>query len=272
MEESPVWETLPGQLTDDTELALALADSILENEGWIREKAQASYRQWLESGPFDCGTTTWRGIHEEHDEESQTNGALMRVWPIGIVCATARREQVEGWARGDATVTHPNSVCQQVNMLYAGAIARAVGEGMTGKELYRWIVERTGEDDIDEQVREWTRERRPKRFAPQMGWVKIAYTNALDHLEKESSVEQAVVQTVAQGGDTDTNACVVGALVGAIQGEEAVPARWRESLRCCRPEHGREGVKRPRPEEYWPTRGIEVADRLIKLAERSQDG
>ena len=97
-----------------------------------------------------------------------------------------------------------------------------------------------------------------------MGWVLIALQNALWQMLHASNLEEGVVDTVMQGGDTDTNAAIAGALLGAVYGEEAVPAQWRESILNCRPEAGRPGVHKPRPAEYWPVDALELADALLE--------
>lgn len=53
---------------------------------------------------------------------------------------------------------------------------------------------------------------------PQMGWVKIAFDHAFRHLRLGSNFETAMAETLKLGGDTDTNACIVGALIGAAEG------------------------------------------------------
>jgi ADP-ribosyl-[dinitrogen reductase] hydrolase len=69
------------------------------------------------------------------------------------------------------------------------------------------------------------------------------------------------VATVRRGGDTDTNAAIAGALLGAVHGREAVPAQWRSMLLSCRPLPPR--AHRPRPRAYWPVDVMEVAERLL---------
>ncbi|WP_419856668.1 ADP-ribosylglycohydrolase family protein [Candidatus Palauibacter irciniicola] len=72
-----------------------------------------------------------------------------------------------------------------------------------------------------------------------------------------------MIDSVMRGGDTDTNAAICGALLGAVHGLEAVPARWTRAVLHCRPEAGRPGVKRPRPGTYWPTDALNLATQLL---------
>ena len=55
-------------------------------------------------------------------------------------------------------------------------------------------------------------------------------------------MEEGVILTVLGGGDTDTNAAIAGALLGAVYGREQVPAQWQQVLRDCRPKLGDPGV------------------------------
>jgi len=77
------------------------------------------------------------------------------------------------------------------------------------------------------------------------------------------NLEEGVVDTVMRGGDTDTNAAICGALLGAVHGIEAVPSQWREKVLSCRPEQ-RAGVAPPRPEVFWPVDALELAQQLVE--------
>jgi hypothetical protein len=67
-----------------------------------------------------------------------------------------------------------------------------------------------------------------------------------------------------RGGDTDTNAAICGALLGAVYGLDAIPAQWVDWVLNCCPQAGHPGVNRPRPECFWPVDALELADRLIQ--------
>jgi hypothetical protein len=66
-----------------------------------------------------------------------------------------------------------------------------------------------------------------------------------------------------RGGDTDTNAAITGALLGAVYGLGAIPAQWRDTLLNCRPDVGRPHVRHPRPECFWPVDALHIAQRLV---------
>jgi len=95
--------------------------------------------------------------------------------------------------------------------------------------------------------------------------VLIALRNAFWQLLHAPSLEAGISHTVMRGGDTDTNAAIAGALLGAVHGASAVPARWTETILSCQPTAGRAGVNRPRPKPFWPVDALLLARRLVEL-------
>ena len=259
------WGTLAGQPTDDSEMALALARTLAERGYYDAAAARAAYGRWLDSGPFDVGLTVSAGLRGRLNAASQANGALMRISPLGIFGARRDPAKVAGWARQDAAITHPHPVCVQANALFAMAVARAIREAVAPEALYRAVREASlgAEPSLREAIEEAESATPAEYDGQKQGWVLIAFQNALWQLLHAPGLEEGVVDTVGRGGDTDTNAAICGALLGAVHGAAAVPARWREALRACRPEAGRPGVKHPRPAEYWPVDAEELALKLL---------
>ena len=66
--------------------------------------------------------------------------------------------------------------------------------------------------------------------SPNIGYVKIAFDHAFRHLKVGSDFETAVAETLRLGGDTDTNACIVGGMIGALSGFEALPVEWKRKV------------------------------------------
>ena len=71
-----------------------------------------------------------------------------------------------------------------------------------------------------------------------------------------------------RGGDTDTNAAIAGALLGAVHGMAQMPLQWTNQVLSCRPLAGREGVHHPRPMDFWPVDALALAERLLWLGMR----
>jgi ADP-ribosylglycohydrolase len=84
------------------------------------------------------------------------------------------------------------------------------------------------EGNANGEVREWLREAReqsPVDFLSQIGFVRIAFVNAFQHLLRGSTYEMCLRETLGRGGDTDTNACIAGALAGRLRAPEAFRSR-----------------------------------------------
>lgn len=191
----------------------------------------------------------------------------MRISPLGIFGANYPLETVAKWAMQDAQLTHPNPVCQQANALFAMAISHAIVSGCNNVTLYGqikdWAVELQVEPSLLKTI-EMASEAPPDDYIHQQGWVLIAFQNALWQLVNAESLEAAVVDTVMRGGDTDTNAAITGALLGAVYGLDAIPQQWKEKVLTCRPEAGKTNIHRPRPKILWPVDALELASKLIQ--------
>lgn len=263
------WNLLAGQPTDDGEMALTLARSIVAARGYDPARAGAAYVAWGQSKPFDMGATTRAALDAlagrgRANPQSQANGALMRAAPIGIA-AKGVPNRAGAWARTDAVLTHPHPVCQSANAAFCAAIAVGVAGG-DRQAMFAAAYEWASYDAMP--VRETLRAAEtsaPADFMQNQGWVLIALQNAFHHLVAGTPLAEAVITTVAQGGDTDTNAAICGALLGAADGRAALPATWQSRILGCRavplPQ-----VTHPRPATYWPDDAMELAEALLTFA------
>lgn len=259
------WNTIAGQPTDDSELALDLARTLAGLSDWSAEAVAEAYAGWLASRPFDVGGTTRQALsaavraatdkaaaaRAAANRESQSNGALMRCAPIGLWA----RDPMEAAAaaRADAELTHPHPTCQAASASFAAAIAAAIGGADRAAML--GAAEAALDGSPAPGLRAALHCARggegPPDFLRQQGWVLIAWQNAFRHLAVGTSVEAALLETVAQGGDTDTNAAICGALLGAAGGRGGIPTRWTVHVLACRPAKELRALQ-PRPARYWP--------------------
>jgi ADP-ribosylglycohydrolase len=201
---------------------------------------------------------------------SQANGALMRLSPLGIWGAARQAEEVATTARADASLTHPHPVCQDASAVFAVAIAQAVTHGGEPTALYEAALSWARAAEVEGAVLaalQAARDAPPADYLTHQGWVLVALQNAFYWLLHAPSLEEGVVATVRAGGDTDTNAAICGALLGAVYGREAVPAQWRRMVLSCRPLAGQPGVRQPRPRVFWPTDALVLAERLLLAGE-----
>jgi ADP-ribosylglycohydrolase len=151
---------------------------------------------------------------------------MMRISPLGIFGIKHDLENAAEWAREDAALTRPHPDCQQANAPFTMGIAYETRTGCTAHELYRELWSWAGEMPVEPSLVKAVREEAtasPGDFTYQQGWVLIALRNALWQLLHAPSLEEAVVDTVMRGGDTDTNAAICGALLGAVYGRNAMP-------------------------------------------------
>ena len=261
------WNTLAGQPTDDSEMALLLARMLIERGNYDSTAAFRAYRFWFDSKPFDIGSTIAAGLQGHPNPGSQANGAMMRISPLGIFGANRPLETVGDWARQDAALTHPHPVCLQANALFTMAIAHAIASGCEAVELYhsirQWAADMAVEPALMDAIL-GAAETPPADYVHQQGWVLIALRNVIWQLLHAPSFEAGIIDTVMRGGDTDTNAAICGALLGAVYGLSAIPTRWTDRVLNCRPKAGTPGVRRPRPECLWPVDALELAVRLLQ--------
>ena len=262
------WNTLAGQPTDDSEMALLLARSLIKHRTHNPEQVLLTYRYWVSTQPFDMGMTISEALAGSLNHASQANGALMRISPVGILGAGRSLDQVAAWAASDARLTHPNLICQQANQIFAMALAYAITTGCSAKELYQRVLQWAEGMQVEAALAACVlraADEAPADFIHQMGWVLIALQNALHQLLHAANAEEAICKTVMMGGDTDTNAAICGALLGAVHGLQSLPAQWVEAILACRPSRTQRKCHHPRPKCLWPMDALELADQLLEI-------
>jgi ADP-ribosylglycohydrolase/fructose-1,6-bisphosphatase/inositol monophosphatase family enzyme len=273
------WHNLAAQPTDDSEMALALARELVHRGAYDRAAALDAYAHWWPSA-WDRGGTLSQAlfpavradtpegrlqqVKKQASQSSQSNGCLMHISPLGIFSA-GRPELAGDWADEDCGLTHPHPVCRGSCRVFVAAVSRVVADGGGAGECHAAAVaeaERAGVLAEVRQALEGARTAAPPDYVTHMGWVLIALQNAFYQLLHAPSLEEGVVDTVMRGGDTDTNAAIAGALLGAVHGRPAVPARWVQAVLCCRPLPGAP-TRHPQPPYLWPVDALELAEALL---------
>ncbi len=284
-----IWDTIAGQPTDDSELALMLARSIVQAGKYDPEAAARAYSFWYHSKPFDMGQATSQALsaitrndinagsasakaRKAASADSQANGSLMRLSPLGIWGHAIPADKLAQLARADASLTHPNANTREAAAVFAVAIAYAISTGAPPDEVYKhtagWMSTHVWEQTVRKAVTDAAKAP-PADYKKSEGWFAIALQNAFYQLVHAPSLEEGVVGTVMQGGDTDTNAAIAGALFGAVYGRDALPDQWRHSILSCRPIERLPGIKHPRPRAFWPTDALELSERLLHIGKNS---
>jgi ADP-ribosylglycohydrolase/fructose-1,6-bisphosphatase/inositol monophosphatase family enzyme len=263
LQDGGVFDTLAGQPTDDSEMALTLSRSIVARGGYDAEAVFAAYREWLDSGPFDVGNTTRAALMGYVMGESEANGSLMRASPLGLFAHALPPGRAAELGRDDSALTHRNRVPCDATAAFVVAVAHAIRHGDGKDRAYEAALDWARANAVPPVTArlEAARDSAPVCDGENQGWALIALQNAFHELLRATSLEEGVVATVLRGGDTDTNAAIAGALLGAVHGREAIPAQWRSMVLSCRPDPF--CAAKPRPMACWPGDVFELAERLL---------
>ena len=279
LEDGGTFNTIAGQPTDDSEIAMMLARCIDRAKKFDPGAVLEAYIHWFNSYPFDIGGTLSQALGAARggksrkerlqlaarcaSRESQANGSLMRISPLAIFGWSKPGNAVD-WAREDSGLTHPNPVCRESCAAFVRAVTVALSGG-DPLECYEAAVEEArkgGEAAVSDALKAAATHPPEEMDRENVGWVLLALQNAFYRLLHSGSFEEAVIETVACGGDTDTNAAICGALLGSVYGRESIPARWRQRVLTCRPLID-VGAVHPRPVDFWPVDVYELAESLL---------
>jgi ADP-ribosylglycohydrolase len=273
------WRTAPGQVTDDGEMAMCLMHALAGENSFSIERVAQSYLLWYQSIPFDIGRTTSTGlsgglkqpegmIHrgmwkaaEQYNRGSKANGGLMRIAPLGVWGWRLSEEDLVKAVCQDNRLTHPNPTCQHCSALYCLAIRHLILNPQDSEGAFQ-TAEEWAEALGNREVQGWlslAEQNEDVGYAPSIGFVKYGFIHAFRHLKYETSYIDAIFETLSGGGDTDTNACIVGGLVGAYHGKEGIPEPMREAILQCDTQKGRSRPEFLQTRVQFPT----LLDRLI---------
>lgn len=239
MDERDRWIGEAGMITDDSEMAIMLARSMIEQGAADSEHLRRAYIRWLDASPSDIGTTILSALREgKMKADSQANGALMRVAPIGVAGAALDEATIIAYSDSDCAITHIHPVCRDANRLWALAIAKAIREGLSAEAVYEYLVQIapkvTEESILLETIHKAKTEAPAACDGWGQGWVVLALHLSLHTLLHAPSIEEGIISITMRGGDSDTNAAIYGSLAGAVFGADAIPVRWVEALRPTR--------------------------------------
>ena len=241
-----------GQVTDDSEMAMCQLQALhkqsaVDHHPSIHDDLLSWYRKWAQSKPFDIGGTTSQALAvDQHLElndhyqrvkdvnwSSKANGGLMRLTPLIVWTRNLGDDIKLNVLSGDTQLTHPNPSCVHASHAYGLAIhslinhpkdvdlaMEAVGDYFKNKdtEVATWVLEDTMIEPEDLHV------------TTNIGFVRWATTLAFHFLQQYTPYEDAIRQTLMLGGDTDTNAAIVGGMMGALHGVDTIPDYMKEPV------------------------------------------
>lgn len=229
----------PGEFTDDTQMAIALAESIIACDGLDADDVWTRFRAWR-STARDCGSLTGAALRgpthhgaaaEAHASigRSAANGALMRV--VGLACAFAPGDEptLIAAARAQAALTHHDPAAGWGAAIAAAIIRRAI-HGEDPIDAIEPVLEAVGQLDPEQHAvfaillgPDW---RPDSPDARSNGTVWTCLAQAVWAVRTNDSFADAVIAAIELGGDTDTVATVTGAIAGARHSVQGIPSRW----------------------------------------------
>lgn len=246
----------PGEWTDDTSMALALADSIA-TVGWDMNDQAQRYVDWWQKGKFsitghcfDIGLTTRRALSHfrttgnaqtsgDPSESASGNGSIMRLAPVPIRYAElfpdGLEELIEKLVQSSLT-THASPLCLSC-CAYMGLVLCGLIHGLPREEVLRasWppLACLKKIYPLSPQVEAVAagsfREKKPPKIVGS-GFVVKSLEAALWAFHDAQDFRQAVLRAVNLGDDADTTGAVCGQFAGAFWGESGIPSEWRDGL------------------------------------------
>jgi ADP-ribosyl-[dinitrogen reductase] hydrolase len=217
-----------GQVTDDTEMSLALGRALLVTGEWDLSGIADNFLAWMKSKPVDLGSTCRRGIRDymlkgqletPYNEWDAGNGAAMRMAPVALFTLGDDAE-LERCAVEQARLTHNHPLSDAACI----AVGRMVQQAIQGCSRF----------DLHAITRDLVAESGSFRFNDYRGhssaYVVDTLQTVFHYLSTTGSFEECLIGVVNQGGDADTTGAIAGIIAGAFYGLDAIPERWLKKL------------------------------------------
>jgi ADP-ribosyl-[dinitrogen reductase] hydrolase len=218
----------PGQVTDDTEMALCIGRALTKTAGWNLRAVCDEFAAWLRSAPIDVGHACRRGfrryivegtVHAVATEGHATNGACARNLPVVLTCL-GRPEKLDRCTLDQCHISHHHTLADAAAVTLARMTqALILGHGMTA-----------GRAEANALVREHPVFMFKNYRGPCSADIVDTVRMVLCQYFAADDLRTCLITTVNQGGDADTSGALVGMLAGATWGTAALPAEWLRRL------------------------------------------
>jgi ADP-ribosyl-[dinitrogen reductase] hydrolase len=245
----------PGYWTDDTSLALCLAESMVECRGFNAADQMNRYLRWFEHGYmsstghcFDIGVTTSSALRKflmtgdpfsgPANTSSSGNGSIMRLAAVPMFYSSDPEKAV--FYSGESSRTTHGSIpavdaCRYMGGIMTGCLTGAEKHELLAR-LYSPVKGRWEEDAFCTEILEVASGSFKRKGPPEIrgsGYVVESLEAALWAFNNSSSFEEGCIMAVNLGDDADTTAAVYGQIAGVYYGAGAIPGRWLDVL-CMR--------------------------------------
>ncbi|MDF0552842.1 ADP-ribosylglycohydrolase family protein [Kamptonema sp. UHCC 0994] len=242
----------PGQWTDDTSMALCLAESLIEKKGFDPVHQLQTYLRWDKTGHlssngecFDIGNTVQQALWKFEDTGkpfcgsidplSAGNGSIMRLAPVPLFYAKTPLEAIEK-SKDSSRTTHGATTCLDA-CRYLGSLIVGAVNGVSKEELlserYSLIPEYWEQNPLGDEIDEIAAGSFKRREPPEIkgrSYVVKSLEAALWAFYRSNSFKEGCLLAVNLGDDADTTGAVYGQLAGAFYGEHGIPETWRSQL------------------------------------------
>ncbi|MFG2458474.1 ADP-ribosylglycohydrolase family protein [Streptomyces sp. NPDC048523] len=231
----------PGEATDDTQMAVLVAESLVECGGLELPDVFRRFQRWAAAEPKDIGLQTeavlssgdpWdiaAALHFQVNQRAAGNGALMRAAPSAVHFARHGREATMAAARRLAALTHGDRAAWEGTAVFHELIRVALA-GDDPLDAVEATLDTLHPDHRRRYATVLAPDWHPDQATEFNGAVWPCLGSAVWALRTTTSYETAVRAAIDLGGDTDTVAAVTGGLAGAVYGVTAVPERWTAPL------------------------------------------
>lgn len=244
--------TMPaGTWTDDTSMALCLAESLITKKGLDTKDQLERYSKWLYEGYYACGDEsfgsgrTTRNTLKKFKETGQLiadvepelcgNGSIMRLAPLVLYFGNSKNEnEIGAYSFISSTTTHTNPICTDACVTLGIVLWRALNHK---HNKYRYgdkdDILRPIEYPLTTEVSKLLTEKTYKKEPPYINGSGHAFKTleaAIWAFYNTNDMKSAIIKAVNLGGDTDTVAAICGALSGLYYGYECIPRKWLSDL------------------------------------------
>jgi ADP-ribosylglycohydrolase len=243
-----VFKLSAGQWTDDTSMALCLAESLIECKGFDPVDQLERYTRWLRHGhlsstgrAFGIGGTVMSALMEFQrrprpycgptDPDTAGNGCIMRLAPVPLFFSSAPREAIAKSGESSRT-THGAATCIDACRYFGGLIFGAV-QGVSKEELlsesYCPVPGYWSRHPLVKEIGEVAAGSFKRRNPPEIvgsGYVVKSLEAALWAFRSSDSFRDGCLKAVNLGDDADTTGAVYGQLAGAHYGLRGIPETW----------------------------------------------
>jgi ADP-ribosyl-[dinitrogen reductase] hydrolase len=218
----------PGEVTDDTEMTLALGQAIVDHGGFDLPGIARAWARWLLDGPKDVGATCKRAIlryiedgslSKDYDDQDAGNGACMRNLPVALLTLRQDRALVDH-TLAQCHFSHHHPLSDRGTMAFYRVVQRLV---LGASKAQAWCEVKA----FVEKEPLFSFEPFPGRCS---GYIVDTLQAVFHAFFTTATLADCLIVAINNGGDADTIGALAGVIAGACYGQKAIPRDWKDAL------------------------------------------